>query len=111
MKVQIKADSVKFEELKSKLESKFPDYKTTVRTANFLVVKKTGTIAANVLLKRDRIMIFGNFPSVGQQMVFNLSVVLLGFVIPIIVYFAAFHGKFKAHEKEIGEFLQKEYPV
>ncbi len=74
-------------------------------------MQETGTIGSNVLLKKDKIIVVGNFPSMGLQMLFTLSVVLLGFVIPIIIYFAAFHGKFKALEKEIAEYLQKEYPV
>jgi hypothetical protein len=111
MKVPIKPESVKFDELKSKLEAKFPSYTFFVRSNNFLVCKKTGTIGSNVLLKKDKIIVVGNFPSMGLQMLFTLSVVLLGFVIPIIIYFAAFHGKFKALEKEIAEYLQKEYPI
>lgn len=111
MKITIKPESVNFDELKSKLEIKFPAYKFSIRTKNFLVCAKTGTIGANILLKKDKIVVVGNFPSMGLQMLFTLSVVLLGFVIPIIIYFAAFHGKFKTLEKEIAEYLQKEYSL
>jgi len=44
-------------------------------------------------------------------MVFTLSVILLGFVIPTIVCFAVFHGKFKALEKEIADYILQEYPI
>ncbi len=40
MKVPIKPESVKFDELKSKLEVKFPSYTFFVRSNNFLVCKK-----------------------------------------------------------------------
>ncbi len=109
MNVKIKADSVVFDTLKSKLETQFPAYKFSVRSKNFLVCAKSGTIGANILLKKEKIIIVGNFPSMGLQMLFTLCVVLLGFVIPLIIYFAAFHGKFKALEKEVGEYLLKEY--
>ncbi len=110
MKVNIKPDSVQFEELKSKLETNFPNYKFKVRTKNFLIGAKTGTIGAAILLKKDRIIVNGNFPSIGGQMLFMLCVVLLGFLIPIIIYFIAFHGKFKAFEKEICDYLATQYP-
>jgi len=110
MKVLIKPDSVSFDGLKSKLETQFPAYKFTIRSNNFLVCAKTGIIGANVLLKKDNIIVAGNFPSMALQMLFTLCVILLGVIIPLIIYFAAFHKKFKALEKEISEYLQKEYP-
>ncbi len=110
MNVKINADSVSFDALKSKLEAQFPNYKFTVRSKNFLVCAKSGTIGTNILLKKEKIIVVGNFPSMGLQLLFTLFVVLLGFVIPLIIYFAAFHSKFKALEKEVGEYLQKEYP-
>ena len=109
MKIPIKPDSVNFDELKSKLETKFPDYKFKVRSKNFLVAAKSGTIGSNILLRKDKIIVVGNFPSMGLQMGFTLSVFLLGVIIPLIIYFAAFHGKFKALEKEIGGYLLTEH--
>jgi len=110
MKIPIKPDSVNFDELKSKLETQFPDYKFKVRSKNFLVAAKSGTIGSNILLRKDKIIVVGNFPSMGLQMVFTLSIFLLGVIIPLIIYFAAFHGKFKTLEKEIGGYLLTEHP-
>jgi hypothetical protein len=42
-------------------------------------------------------------------MLFALTLILLGVLIPIIVYFAVFNKNMKAMEKEIGDFLQEEY--
>ena len=109
MKIPIKPDSVNFDGLTSKLETKFPDYKFKVRSKNFLVAAKSGTIGSNILLRKDKIIVVGNFPSMGLQMGFTLSVFLLGVIIPLIIYFAAFHGKFKALEKEIGGYLLTEH--
>jgi hypothetical protein len=57
MKVQIEPDSVKFYELKSKPEAKFPTYIYSVRTKNTLVASKSMTIGANVLFKKEKIMV------------------------------------------------------
>lgn len=108
MKIQIEENSVNFEDLQSKLVGQFPQYEFNVRQRNFLVAKKSGTIGTNILLRKNKILVVGNFPSVGATIIFTLSVVLLGVIIPIIVYFAAFHTKMKALEKEIAEYIQKE---
>jgi hypothetical protein len=57
MKVQIKPDSVKSYELKSKQEAKFPAYTFSVRTKNTLVASTSMTIGANVLFKKEKIMV------------------------------------------------------
>ena len=111
MKFNITPNSVDYAEIEEKLISKFPDYEYNMRGKQYLVCKKTGTIGANVVIRKNRIMVAGNFPSMGGQMLFILSVVLLGFLIPLIVYFAAFHSKMKAMEKEIGGYLEQEYGV
>ena len=109
MKFKIEPGSIEFDDMKSKLETKFPDYKFKVRQKNFLVAAKSGTIGTNILLRKNRLIVVGNFPSMGATMIFMLLVVLLGFVIPIIVYLAVFQSKMKKLEKEISGYLTEEY--
>ena len=109
MKIDIAPESVNFDEMKSKLELKFPDYKFKVRNKNFLVAAKNSTTGTNILLRKRKILVVGNFPTMAGQMLFTLSVLLLGVIIPLIIYFAAFHGKMKKLEKEIGAYVQEEY--
>jgi hypothetical protein len=111
MKFNITPNSVEYAEIEEKLKAKFPDYEYSMRGKQYLVCKKSGTIGANVVIRKNKVMVAGNFPSMGGQMLFILCVVLLGFLIPLIVYFAAFHSKMKALEKEIGAYLQEEYEV
>ncbi|GAB4289726.1 MAG: hypothetical protein Kow0068_15290 [Marinilabiliales bacterium] len=106
MKIDITPGAISFEDLKMKLEQRFPDYQFTVRSKNFLVAKKSGTVGANILLRKNKIQVAGNFPTMGGQLLFVLSILALGFLIPLIVYFAAFHGKMKALENEIGAYIQ-----
>ncbi|PKP21669.1 MAG: hypothetical protein CVU05_06240 [Bacteroidetes bacterium HGW-Bacteroidetes-21] len=109
MKIQIQPDSINWEEVKVKLETKFPEYKVKTRTKGFLIVAKSGTIGTNVLVRKKAIQVAGNFPTMGGSMIFVLSILLLGVLIPIIIYFAAFHSKMKKLETEVGEYLKQEY--
>jgi hypothetical protein len=109
MKFKIEPNSINFDEMKSKLETQFPNYKFKVRSKNFLVAAKSSTIGANILLKNKALIVVGNLPSIGATLIFMLSIIFLGVLIPLIVYLAAFQGKMKKLEKEIGEFLKTSY--
>ncbi|MDF1672714.1 MAG: hypothetical protein P1U41_04375 [Vicingaceae bacterium] len=111
MRFNITPNSVTYDELQTKLSIKFPDYTFKMRGKQFLVATKTSTVGANIVVRKGKMNVVGNFPTVGGTMIFMLCVVLLGFLIPLIIYFAAFHTKMKALEKEIGAFLQDEYEL
>lgn len=111
MRFKIEPDSIEFEDMKSKLEAKFPDYKFKVRQKNFLVAAKSGTVGTNILLRKNKLIVVGNFPSMGATMIFMLAVIFLGVVIPLIVYLAVFQSKMKKLEKEISGYLSEEYSL
>lgn len=109
MRFKIEPDSINFEDMKSKLEAKFPDYKFKVRQKNFLVCAKSGSIGANILLRNKKLIVVGNFPTMGGTILFTLSLFVLGIVIPLIIYLAAFQSKMKKLEKEVAAYLAEEY--
>ena len=111
MRFNITPNSVTYDELQTKLSAKFPDYTFKMRGKQFLVATKSSTVGANIVIRKGKMNVVGNFPTVGGTMIFMLCVVLLGFLIPLIIYFAAFHTKMKALEKEIGVYLQEEYEL
>lgn len=111
MRFDITPNSVTYDELQTKLAAKFPEYSFKMRGKQFLVATKSSTVGANIVIRKNKLNVVGNFPTVGGTMIFMLCVVLLGFLIPLIIYFAAFHTKMKALEKEIGAYLQEEYQV
>ncbi len=111
MRFDITPNTVTYEELQTKLASKFPEYTFKMRGKQFLVARKNNIAGANIIIRKGKMNVVGNFPTMGGQMVFMLCVVLLGFLIPLIIYFAAFHTKMKALEKEIGAYLQEEYEL
>jgi hypothetical protein len=109
MRFKIEPNSINFDDMKLKLETKFPNYKFKVRTKNYLVASKSSTIGSNILLRNKALIVAGNFPSMGATFIFMLAIIFLGVLIPLIIYLAAFYGKMKKLEKEIGEYLASEY--
>lgn len=109
MKFSIEPNSVKYPEVREKLTARFPDYSFDMRGKNLLIAKKTSSVGANIIVRKNKIIVGGNFPTMGGTMLFAVTLVLTGILIPIIVYFAVFHKKFKEIEKEIGDYLQEEF--
>lgn len=107
MKIAIEENAITVDELKTKLEEKFPDYEFNQRNKKMLVAKKTKTAGANILVYKKKIIVGGAFPSMGGQMIFSLSLFLLGILIPIIVYLTAFRPSQKKLENEIGEYVKE----
>ena len=79
MRFNITPGSVDYPEIKAKLEEAFPDYEFFMRGKQYLVCKKSGAIGANIVIRKKKLVVAGNFPSMGAQMLFMLCVVLLGF--------------------------------
>jgi len=111
MKFKIEPNSINYDEMKAKLEEKFPEYKFKTRQKNFLVAAKSGTIGTNILLRNKKLMVVGNFPTMAGTLIFVLLLVLLGFLIPLIIYLIVFQSKMKKLEKEIAAYLQEEYQL
>ena len=109
MKIDRTPYSVNNEELRLALEKNFSDYKVFMRNKNIIVVQKSGTIGTTILVGKKALIINGNFPSMGGSILFALCCVLLGFLIPLIIYFAAFHSKMKAVEKEVAAFINEKW--
>lgn len=110
MKIATK-EQVTIEQLKEKLVQQFPDYEVSNRNKNILVVKKTGTAAALVLVGKGKLSVNEGFATMGGQMAFTLSLLLLGILIPLVVYFIAFFPKQKAVRTEVSDFVKMEYGV
>lgn len=109
MKIQIKKDFT-IAELKQKIDAAFPQYTTSVRQGRILVVKKSGSAAALIFGgTRGSAQVKESFPTMGQYMLYTLLLILLGIIIPLIVYYIAFYPAQSAIRNEMAEFLKKEY--
>ena len=111
MKILINENSVNTVTLKSKLTENFPNYKFVDFRKNMFIASKSKSVGANVILKKNRILIIGNFPTMGGRILFALCIVLLGILIPLIIYLAVFQSKFSKFEKELGAVVQKEFGI
>ena len=108
MKVLVTAAPT-MDQVRASLASQFPQYPQTMRGPGILVVKKSRTAAALVMIRKNKIVVNEAFPSVGGQMLFSVSMILLGILIPLIIYFTAFFPAQKALTKEVGEYLSAVY--
>ncbi|MBI5539205.1 MAG: hypothetical protein HY951_04050 [Bacteroidia bacterium] len=111
MKIHTQNINIKLEDIKNVLNAKFPDYKVNHFGSIDLTILKTSNIGANIFLKSNKIEVDGYFPTKGKRIAFVLSVVLLGFVIPIIFYLIFFQRKFSKFEKEVAVIIQKEFGI
>ena len=91
--------------LQAYLQQAFPQYQVGPRQS-YLVVVKSGWVGANVVVRKNKVLVVGNFGSMGLQIAFVLAVVLLGFLIPLLLYLIFVLGKQRALEKEVGAVVQ-----
>ncbi len=111
MIVTIEPWSFTSKELEEKLKERCPQYEYEEKTDKLLIAKKSRAIGANLLLNYDRCTITGGFPSFLGQGLFVLFVVMLGIIIPLILYYFLFKLRMNSFEKEITEIVEQEFGV
>ncbi len=110
MKLRIKEDSIDASQLKEVVTKQFEGiYKISDRSKGLIAVAASKNIGAVILVRKKSIIVNGNFPTAGRQMVFTLVLLLLGILIPLLVYFLVFHKKMKVVEKDVVAFLKEHY--
>ncbi len=109
MKILLTQTAPSGEDVNKKLTAKYPNYKVWNRQKSLIIVQKSGTAAATVLIRKNSILVNEGFPSMGATLLFVLCVVFLGILIPLIIYFAAFYSSQKAVRNEVAEYLKGEY--
>ncbi|MBC7865280.1 MAG: hypothetical protein IAF38_20055 [Bacteroidia bacterium] len=108
MRILLK-EQITLEQLKDRIAQQFPDCQLSFRTKNLLIVKKSKTAAAMVMVGKQKVTVNEGFPSVGGQLVFVACILLLGILIPMIVYFSAFFPAQKKIRNEVADFVKQEY--
>lgn len=88
------------------LQAMLPGYKFSMRSSKLLIAEKTSAVGATVLFRKNKLIVNGNFPNMGLQMVFVLSIVFLGVLIPLLVYFLTVYKSQKNSAEEVGGALQ-----
>lgn len=88
------------------LQAMLPSYKFSMRGGKIIVAEKSAAVGATVFFRKNKLVVNGAFPSMGLQMVFVLSLFLLGILIPLVIYFLTVYRSQKASENEVGGALQ-----
>jgi hypothetical protein len=108
MKVPIN-QPVTIDQVRASVTQEFPQYQVSMRTPAIMVVKKTGTAAAIVVVRKNKIIVNEAFASMGGQMLFTLTLILFGILIPMLVYLIAFLPKQKAVVREVAGHLTTQF--
>jgi hypothetical protein len=97
-------------ELKPKLEAAFPEYTVKFRGPKVLIIGQGKVAGAQIFgEKKGFVRLTETFPTMGGQMLFVLSVLLLGVLIPFIVFMTALKPKQVKLRDNVADFLRKEY--
>lgn len=109
MKVNV-AQPYTLAELKTKLEAQFPEYNVTFRGPKVIIIGQGKVAGAQIVgEKKGHVRIFEGFPTMGGQMLFALSIVLLGVLIPFIVYLSSMKPKQVKVRDAVADYIRKEY--
>ncbi len=110
MKLKIKENSISRDRLMEAISAKFNGkYKVSPRKKGVIVIAKNNIIGTVILVRKKSLIINGNFSTMPAQIIYTILLVLLGILLPILVYFIFFHRKMKVVEKEVGEFIKENY--
>lgn len=88
------------------LQAAFPQCEVGPRMS-YISVAKSAMVGTNVVIRKDKVIVVGNFGSMGGQIGFAVALVLLGFLIPLIIYLVAFRSKQTELEKQVGAVVQQ----
>ena len=97
------------DQVRASIAQEFPHFTLSMRTSTLLVVKKSSTAAALVMVRKNKIVVNEAFPSMGAQMLFTFSLILYGILIPLIIYFTAFLPRQKAVTREVAGHLTTQF--
>jgi len=110
MKIKIKENSVSLNELKRDLEEQFGDiYKIKKFSKNRITMAKGKITGAIVTLRKNEIIVVGNFPNPVFYGIFVFTMVLGGILIPFAIYLIFFHKKMDQCGKEVATYVQENY--
>jgi len=106
MKFIVKENTITIDDVMEQLKEKYAGkYQVGLRQKGVIAVTKNKTCSALVFPLKNKLIVKGGFPTLLGQMGFTVSVVALGVVIPLLIYYLFFNKKMKAMEHEVGNFL------
>ncbi|MCA9650310.1 MAG: hypothetical protein H6712_21610 [Myxococcales bacterium] len=83
------------------LQAMLPGYKLSMRGGSIIVAEKSAAVGATILFRKNKLIINGNFPNMGLQLVFVLAIVFLGVLIPLVIFLLTVYKSQKASAEEV----------
>lgn len=97
-------------ELKPQLEARFPEYKITFRGPKVLVIGQGKIAGAQIIGEKKKFArVQESFPTMGGQMLFIFCVLLLGVMIPFIIFLTTMKPKQVKVRDAVADFIRQEY--
>ncbi len=110
MIIKIKEDSVRLDELKLDLDEQFGEvYKVKKYSKKRITMAKGKITGAIVTLRKNEIIVVGNFPNPWLYGAFVFTMVFGGIVIPYALYHYFFHKEMDQCGKEVGAYVRQHY--
>ena len=97
-------------ELKPKLEQRFPEYKVTFRGPKVLIIGQGNIAGAQIIGEKKKFArVNEGFPTMKGQMLFLLFILVLGVLIPFIIFLTTMKPKQVKVRDEVADFIRQEY--
>lgn len=98
------------EQVKATLEQRLPQYKYSFR-GNMVIAAKSGTVGAVIAPRKEHIIINGNFPSMGVQILFTLFMIFTGILVGLLLWLIAWKGGQDKVRDEVESVLKATYAL
>lgn len=97
-------------ELKTKLETAFPEYKIAFRGPKALIISH-GNIAGTMIVgeKKHFVQIQETFPTLGGLLIFAVLLLLFAVIIPMVIFLYTIKPKQVQLRDTIADFIRREY--
>lgn len=110
MKLKIKENAIDPVELRNTLDDQFIDlYSVSAKVPTVIFIAKNKLVGAKAIVRKNSLIVQADIPNMWLRMLFFLSLVFLGVLLPLLLYFVFLHKKLKRVEKEVADFIKKNY--
>ncbi|MEA3448291.1 MAG: hypothetical protein U9Q98_07580 [Bacteroidota bacterium] len=108
MKLKQSGNKLSVKQLEEAIKRAHPHIAIKRRSGSLTTVKKNKAIGTEVYAGKNNIHIKAAWASPGARILFWISLILLGIIIPLIIYLTCFRPKMKRLEKQIGKTIAEE---
>ncbi|MFW5805853.1 MAG: hypothetical protein ACOCVX_04925 [Bacteroidales bacterium] len=108
MKLKQTGNKLTSKQLEEAIKRDHPHLAFKRRSGSLTTVKRNKAIGTEVYAGKNNIHIKAAWASPGARILFWISLIILGIIIPLIIYLTCFRPKMKRLEKQVGETIAGE---